>query len=176
MFEKFFDLIIGALNHINPFVVVNEYDGAIRIRLGIVKGELKPGLHFKWPFIDNISETQILTTTMSLSEQSITTKDWKSVVCRAVIKYKINNVTILLTKVNDATDAVSDMAKGIIRTEITKRNWENCNDETLPKEVKSKVKKEAEKWGIEVIDVTFTDLSETPSFRLFNSNSTFQQT
>ncbi len=182
-FGKLIDAFLQFLEYLNPFVVVNQYDGAVRIRAGRSKGELKAGkgflgtgLFFKWPFIDAILNTQIVPTTMNLAEQSITTLDWKVIATRAVIKYEVEDVEKLLTQVNDATDAVSDVSKGIIREAISRRNFIDINGPELTKDVNVKIKREALKWGIKVIDVTFTDLAETPAFRLFNSTSLFQQT
>jgi hypothetical protein len=62
------------------------------------------------------------------------------------------------------------MAKGIIRTAFTERNWEDCNNGSVSTEITQKIKRESAKWGISVKEVTLTDLGEMKSFRLFNSS------
>jgi membrane protease subunit HflC len=169
MFDKLIEFIIQILDQLLPWTVIQHYEGAVRLRLGLSKGELKPGFHWKVPFADSILTCIIKPTTLNLSEQSVTTKDWKGVVVSAVIKYEIANVEQLLLEVNDPIDALADMAKGIIRAGITSREWSECNGGELTTEIKKNVRDQAKKWGIKVIDVTLTDLGEIRSLRLFNS-------
>jgi len=170
MFEKLIDVLLEFLDNIIPFVVIPAYDQGVRLRFGLNKGKLEPGFHWKIPFADNILSHMVKTTTINLSEQTVTTKDWKSVVVKGVIKYEVKDVEILLLEVNDPIDAISDMAKGIIRTAFTERNWEDCNNGSVSTEITQKIKRESAKWGISVKEVTLTDLGEMKSFRLFNSS------
>jgi regulator of protease activity HflC (stomatin/prohibitin superfamily) len=169
MFDRLIDFIIELKDQLLFWAVVDHYDMGVRLRFGKNKGVLEPGLHWKIPFADKILTHMIKTTTVNLSEQSVTTKDWKQVVVRAIIKYEVSNVEVLLLEVNDPIDALSDMTKGIIRTAIITRDWYECNGPDLSREITGKVKNEAKKWGVRVDTVTLTDLGEIPSFRLFNS-------
>jgi len=170
MFEKLIDLILQFYYSIVPFVVIPEYDQGVRLRFGLNRGALNPGFHWKIPFADEILTHMVKTTTINLSEQTITTKDWKSVVVKGVIKYEVKDVEKLLLEVNDPIDAISDMAKGIIRNTFISRNWEDCNNKSVGIEITKEVRKEATQWGIAVKELTLTDLGEMRSFRLFNSS------
>jgi regulator of protease activity HflC (stomatin/prohibitin superfamily) len=172
MFEKLIDVILQFIDNIKPWVVVPVYDRGVRLRWGLNRGLLKPGFHWKIPFADEVLSHMVMTTTINLSEQTITTKDWKSIVVKGVIKYEVDNVEKLMLEVNDPIDAISDMAKGIIRTVFINRDWAECNNDAVASEITKKVKTEAEKWGIDVKKVTLTDLGEMRSFRLFNSTFT----
>ncbi len=169
MLEKLIDVLIEIYDSLKPFVVIPEYDKGIRLRLGKSKGVLEPGFHWKIPFADDILTHMVKTTTINLSEQTITTKDWKSIVVKAVIKYEVKDIEKLMLEVNDPVSAISDMAKGIIRNEFIQRPWEECNNGTVSTEITKEIKKESLKWGILVKEVTLTDLGEMRSFRLFNS-------
>jgi regulator of protease activity HflC (stomatin/prohibitin superfamily) len=169
MFDRIIDFLISIIDKILPVVVVDHYNQGVRLRFGKYNAVLNPGLHFKIPFVDKVIEEMVKTTTVNLSEQTITTKDWRSVVVRAIIKYEVGDVKLFLLEVNDAIDALSDMSKGIIRDQIKKRDWKDCNGDDLEKEIYLKIRKEASKWGLKVLEVTLTDLGEVPSFRLFNS-------
>ncbi len=106
---------------------------------------------------------------MSLREQTITTRDNISIVVKAVIKYEIRNPDIILLEVNDSLDAICDMTQGIIRNTFITTEYKDCNSETITKTIKDKVKKEVEKWGVKVQEVTITDLGKMTSLRLLNS-------
>lgn len=169
MFEKLIDVILQFVGDIKPWVVVPQYDRGVRLRWGLNKGVLKPGFHWKIPFADEVLSHMVMTTTINLSEQTITTKDWKGIVVKGVIKYEVEDVEKLMLEVNDPIDAISDMAKGLIRTAFITRNWEDCNNDAVANAITIKVRAEAKKWGIAVKEVTLTDLGEMKSFRLFNS-------
>lgn len=169
MFEKLIDVILQFIDNIKPWVVVPIYDCGVRLRWGLNKGVLNPGFHWKIPFADEILTHMVKTTTINLSEQTITTKDWKGIVVKGVIKYEVDDVEKLLLEVNDPIDAISDMAKGLIRTAFISSDWKDCNNDIVANEITKKVRAEAKKWGIAVKEVTLTDLGEMKSFRLFNS-------
>lgn len=170
MLDKLIEFVLEIIDKVLPFVVIPQYNMGIRLRFGINKGVLNPGFHFKIPFVDEILSHMVKVTTLNLPEQTITTKDWKSVVVRSVIKYEVENIEKLLLEVNDPIDAISDMTMGIIRNTLILKNWKECNDIEIGSEITKKVRTEARKWGISVKEVTLTDLGEMRSFRLFNSN------
>ena len=167
MFERIFDFLVAFLSDLLPVTVVQHYNRGVRQRFGKKHGGvLEPGLHWKIPFVDQILEEMVKPKTMNLSAQTITTKDWKTIVVQSVIKYEIKDPITTLMEVNDPVDAVSDMTKGIIRNAIIERRWEDCNNTELSKEIRNKARNEAEKWGIKIIDVTLTDLAEIASYRI----------
>lgn len=165
MIDKLLDFIIEVWEDLLPFVVIPVYDKGVRLRFGLHRDTLEPGFHFKIPFADNVLTQMVVTATME-TEQTLTTKDGKEAIVKSVIKYDIEDVATLLLKVNDARDAVSDMTRGIIRKEIVKANWAECNSEEIEKSILTKARREAKKWGINIIDLTITDLSQSKTVRL----------
>lgn len=174
VFQKLFDL--GK--ELYPFEVIEHYNRGVRLRFGKAKvdkeGKVKvlgPGLHWRIPFVDVISTHMIKPTTMDLSEQTITTRDGQSVVVRGVLKYEVHDVATLLLEVDSPAAAVADMSMGIIRDALVERDWAECNDPALPGQIAIKIRREAKKWGINVLQLTLTDLSIMRSIRLMNSYS-----
>lgn len=169
MFDRIIDFILNFLSDILPFVVVDHYDRGVRLRLGKKREVLEPGIHLKWPFVDKVLTQMVKTTTIQLPEQTITTKDNKSIVVKSIIKYQIVNVEVSLLEVNDPIDAVSDMTLGIIRDVFIKKDWVDCNDGAISKVITDKANKEAEKWGIGIDKVTLTDLGLIRTVRLMGN-------
>ena len=169
MLDKLIDLIIEFLADILPFQVIPHYDRGVRLRLGKPCGkELEPGLHWKIPFADNILSHMVKATTINLLEQTVTTKDYKSIVVKAVMKYEVSDVSTLLLEVNSAADALTDMVQGIIRDKIIDKNWNECNTQVLISEISKRAKGEVKKWGLMILEITLTDLVEMKSIRLLN--------
>ena len=173
MLQQLIDLILQFLDDVKPFEIIPHYDRGVRLRLGKqVSNTLEPGLYWKIPFVDKILTVQVKPTTMSLAEQTITTKDGQSIVVKAVVKYEIDDAPTLILEVNDSLDAISDMVKGIIRKELIEVDWKDCNSPEIEAKIKRRSKAEAKKWGISVLEVTLTDLGLMRSIRILNSVDT----
>lgn len=170
MFDKLIEIISHWWLQIIPFVIVRDYEEAVLLRFGRFNKLLKPGMHIKLPFFDEVIEQHIAITTLSLDAQSLYTKDKQNIVVKAVVKYKIADVKTFLLEVYDAQDAISDMSQSIIKNVIMSMTMEECTDMELDNTLTKKVRVEARKWGVEVQQVTLTDLAPIRSFRLINDN------
>lgn len=169
MFDKLIDFLIDMIDKFMPVFIVNQFDKAVLLRRGLYVKTLDGGIYFKIPFIDEVLTQTYVTTTMPLPAQSLTTKDGKSVVVKAIIKYNVFDVKILLLETWDAVDAISDITQGIIKDVILSSDMKDINAET-DNAVTIKSRREAKKWGIEVEKVTFTNIGEIRSIRLFNES------
>jgi regulator of protease activity HflC (stomatin/prohibitin superfamily) len=165
----FFATIFGVLSEgwdsIKIFFWVQEYEGAILMRVGKFKRELDPGFHWKWFVFDEVLTCSIATETMSVKSQSLTTLDDKNIVLSAVVKCQISNPKKYLLKVKDVTNAISDVTQGKIKDIVMHKSWEQCR-EGLDEAITLALKPEAMKWGISVEYVTVTDLAIIKTFRL----------
>ena len=170
MFDKLVELLTNWWLEIKPIVIVRDYEEAVLLRFGIFKRVLKPGLHFKIPFFDEVIDQHVVVTTLSLDAQSLYTLDKQNIVVKGVIKYKISDVKTFLLEVYDAQDALSDMSQSIIKNVIMSMTMDECTDSELDNTLTKKVRVEARKWGVEVHQVTLTDLAPIRSFRFINDS------
>lgn len=168
MIDRLIDFLLGFVEKLLPIVIVNEYDGGVMLRGGrYIKNLIGGNWYLKIPFWDEPITTTIVTTTLALPEQSLTTLDGKQIVAKAVVKYKISDVEIFLLQTWDASDALSDTTQGVIKQVITEQDFSNINND-IDKEITTKAKREAKRWGIEIERVTLTNFGEIMSVRLFN--------
>lgn len=170
MFDRLIDFLLQFIDYLIPFKIVNQTDMAVRLRLGKFKETLSAGFHFKFPFIDEILSHSVLWTTISLTSQSLTTKDQKDVVVKVIIKYRIVSIETFLLEVWDAIDAISDMTQGIVFELIKEKTWDELQTTDLKPLITRKAKTEAKRWGIEVETVTLSDLAKIKSIRLLNDS------
>lgn len=168
MFDKIIEFIISVWDKITFFQIVKQYQQGAWLRFGKLRKIVDPGIYFKIPVLDEIDCYHVLTTAMTLEAQSLTTKDDREIVVKAVIKYRTSDLSKFFTHVFDAVDAISDVSMGIIKGIVAKKTWEECKDEGLDNEITKKVRIEAKKWGLEVESVTLSDLSRMRSIRLLN--------
>lgn len=170
MFDRLIDFLLQFIDQLLPITPVNQTDKGVRLRFGKFKEVLEPGWHYKHPFIDEVVKHTILWTTISLTSQSLTTKDGKDIVVKGVIKYRIADIQIFLLEVWDAIDAISDMTQGIIFDIVKEKTWDELQTLDLKPLITRKVRNEAKRWGIEVETVTLSDLAKIKSIRLLNDS------
>ena len=172
MFDKLIEIISNWWLQITPVIIIRDYEEAVLLRFGKFKSVLKPGMHFKIPMFDEVIDQHVVVTTLSLDAQSLYTKDKQNIVVKAVIKYKISDVKVFLLEIYDAQDALSDMSQGIIKNVIMSMSMDECTDSELDNTLTKKVRVEARKWGVEVQQVTLTDLAPIRSSRVINDTFT----
>jgi membrane protease subunit HflC len=170
MFDKLVEIIIQWIDQLLPIVIIPSYEEGVHLSFGKFKKVLYPGLHFKIPFVDEIIRQHVVVTTLSLPAQSIYTLDKQNFVVKGVIKYKIADVKIFLLEVYDAKDAISDMTLGIIKTVLTALPADKCIDPEIDNTLTKKTRVEAKKWGVEIQQVTLTDIAPIRSYRFINDN------
>ena len=170
MFDKLIEIITHWWLQLTPVIIIRDYEEAVLLRFGKFKSVLKPGMHIKIPLFDEVIDQHVVVTTLSLDAQSLYTLDKQNIVVKGVIKYKISDVKTFLLEVYDAQDALSDMASSIIKNVIMSMTLEECTDQELDNTLTKKVRVEARKWGVEVQQVTLTDLAPIRSYRFINDS------
>ena len=169
MLDKLVEFLTRFSNQLMPWVIVEEWNGAVHLRFGKWIQTLRPGLHFKIPFFDSIIECPVITQSINLPSQTLTTLDEQSIVLKSIIRYRVSNVRTYLLKVMHATDVLIDTTQGMIRDIVEVTTWEDLVD--VNHQITDEVKEFVVKWGIEVEAVTITDLGIVKSFRIFGDEA-----
>ena len=165
MFDKLVQLIERFGYQLMPYAIIEEWNAGVHLRYGKWIKTLYAGIHFKIPFFDNIIECPVITQSVNLPSQTLTTLDEQSIVLKAIIRYKVNNVRTYLLGVMHANDVLIDTTQGIIRDVVEMTKWDNLID--VNTQITNEVKEYVVRWGIEVEAVTITDLGLVKSFRIF---------
>lgn len=171
MFDKLIDFIISIIDNINPVFIIREFQEAVFLRNGRFKKVLVKGMHFKWPFIDEYIQQHVIWTTLTLPSQSLVTADGHDIVIKSMVKYRVKDVKVFILEVFDSTDAISDLSQGIIKSVIMGSTWEMCGNNDLDAFITKKIKAEMKRWGVEVGQVTLTDIAKIRTIRLINEGS-----
>lgn len=169
MFDKLVDLLVRFSMDILPFVIVEQWNGAVQLRYGKFIKVLYPGIHFKIPFFDSIIECPVITQSVNLPSQTLTTLDDESIVLKSIIRYRVSNIQTYLLGVMHANDVLIDTTQGMIRDVVELTTWNDLVD--VNETITDKVKEYVVRWGIEVEAVTITDLGIVKSFRIFGDEA-----
>ena len=169
MFDKLIDLLVTFIHEILPFKIVDQWEAGVHLRTGRFHRVVYPGLNFKIPFFDKIWVTPVITQTVNLSPQTLTTMDEKSIVLTTIVRYHIFNVQSFLLNVMHANDVLVDMTQGIIRDIVETTNWDDLVD--LTNLVTPAVNDEVINWGIKVEAVKFPDLGDIKTYRIMGDGN-----
>ena len=170
MFEKLIEVITHWFNEIVPILIVPVYEEGVLLRFGKYKKNIGSGLVFKIPIVDQVITHHIVMTTMTLPAQSLYTQDKQNIVVKGVVKYKIADVKTFLLEVYDANDVISDMTQAIIKSVVMSKSLNDCIIQDIDNMLTKKVRVEVRKWGVDVQQVTLTDLAPIKSYRIIGDN------
>ncbi len=169
-FDKLFELLINLWDWIRFWVVLNPNEGGVIITLGKHVRVVGPGVHLKWPLVSELALCDTAIQTMELRPQTITTKDNKSVVVTAIIKFQIKDVKPILLEVTDFDDVLKDTTMGHIRALCSECTFDALrSDKDIEKDVLNLVRADVNRYGFKVYKVTFADLGCIKSIRLIQT-------
>jgi membrane protease subunit HflC len=155
-----FVLAVLVLASMSMFTV-DQRERAIVFQLGEVKEVITtPGLHFKWPFIQNVRffDARILTLDTPDAERYITSEK-KNLLVDTFVKWKINDAKQFYKSVGDETQAqtrISQTVNATLREEFGKHTVQEVVSEdrdTIMKAVRERANQDAKQIGVEIIDV-----------------------
>jgi regulator of protease activity HflC (stomatin/prohibitin superfamily) len=151
-------LIIGIILIISSFlIIINQYERAIILRLGLFKKQVKPGIHTRLPLIDSVLVIDIRERVREFNAERMLTKDNVPVTIDAILRYKI-----MEERANDAmlnVENFNEMIKQVSQTTLRNNIGASLFQEILSKReeinhtIKSLIEKESNSWGIMVTGV-----------------------
>ena len=169
MFDKLIDLVVTFIHDILPFKIVDQWEEGVHLRFGKFYRVVKPGLRFKISFFDQILTTPVITQTVNLKPQTVTSLDERNVVLSSIVRYHIEDVEKFLLGVMHANDVLVDTTQGTIRDIVEGTSWSDLYD--LGNIVKPVVNEQVQEWGIIVEQVSFPDLGEIVTYRIMSDDA-----
>ena len=166
MFDKLLEFITNLGHEILPFTIVNQWEKGVYLRVGKFKKIVNPGIELKIPFFDKIWTHEVITQTIQLHPQTLTTADEKGVVLKSIIRYHINDVQKFLLNVIHASDVLVDTTQGVIRDIVEVTEWDDLVN--VNETITDKVSELVTDWGITIEKVTLTDLGIVKTYRLMS--------
>lgn len=121
-----FILLAAAILGSNSLFIVNEMQRAVLLEFGaVVRADIEPGLHPKWPFINEVMKFDGRVLTSDAPPERFLTLEKKAVIVDSFAKFRIDNVATYYTATSgDETRAEQLLKQRIntgLRNEISKR-------------------------------------------------------
>lgn len=165
--EKLIELFIQFLERILPFWIVWDYELGVRMGLWVRPTELKPGIHLKIPFFHKVLTCNAKNETFRVLQNTVTTKDGKTVSISAAVGYCVNDAVKFLAENNDAITNIHDITWGVIGEHLTECDWEDIKKKPTRTAIKNKMKDDCKHLGVTIEFVTLGVITQTRAITLF---------
>ncbi|MEL6711674.1 MAG: protease modulator HflC [Pseudomonadota bacterium] len=154
----------------NSMYTIDERSFGIEFMFGkIHKTRENPGLYFKIPFIQHVSIVDKRLLNVNIYDSQITCKKDERIIISAFSKLKIFDIKQFYIKLNNNLNTMNHRSKSIIESAIrnimgrhTLSDLLSQNRQIITKKIFTSIKKELNKFGIDVIDfrIMRSDLPE----------------
>jgi len=99
MFEQIIGIIKSIGTSILPFCVVDAWQRGVVLRFGKFNRILSPGFHFVVPLVDYVVTQSVVTTTTTLSAQTVKTPDGKLFTLESVVRWSVFDAELFTVKI-----------------------------------------------------------------------------
>jgi membrane protease subunit HflC len=149
-------LIVAGLS----LFTVNEREQAIKLRLGkVISADYEPGLHWKFPFIENVRKFPTRILTISDRPERVFTAENESLDVDFFVKYRISNPLRYYTSTGGnreiAEMRLGEIVKNAVVTEFGKRKVDDAisvGRAELMRDLLDRAEETAEDVGIDLVD------------------------
>ena len=159
--------------------VVNERELAIKLQLGeVVRSEYEPGLHWKWPIVQNVRKFPKRILTISDRPERVFTAENEALQVDFFVKWRIVDTVRFYTSTGGllqvGDDRLSEIIKNSVVTEFGKRSVEesiSVGRAELMRDMLNTASEAAGDLGVELIDFRVKQVEFMDDVR----NSVYQQ-
>ncbi|HRF43904.1 MAG TPA: protease modulator HflC [Candidatus Competibacteraceae bacterium] len=160
------NILLGVLAAIvlllaTSLFTVNETQTALRFQLGeIVEANYPPGLHWKWPLINNVRKFDRRLQTLDTEPERFLTAEKKNVIVDSFAMWRIEDVRLFYTTVagdpNQANVRLDQIVKDSLRSEFSKRTIQEVvsgDREQIMETLSRLLREQATQLGVAAVDV-----------------------
>jgi membrane protease subunit HflC len=149
---------------------VDETQTAIRFQLGeIVQANYKPGLHWKWPLINNVRKFDRRLQTLDTEPERFLTAEKKNVIVDSFAMWRIEDVRRFYTTVGgdpaQANVRLDQIVKDSLRSEFSKRTIQEVvsgDRDQIMETLSQLLREQATQLGIAAVDVRIKRIDLPP--------------
>jgi len=165
--EYFFRWLLDMIGLLKCAVIVNAYEKGVLLRFGKFRKVLEPGFHLMLPLgIDMALTHEVVLTTRTTSEQSLTTLDGCKVVLSSIVGYTLTDIRKILLEVENAETVLANFAYGLLAELVSKNTSSYVFSGNFREDYERCLIVEAEKLGMTIERALIVDLCEIHTVRL----------
>jgi len=166
-------LIVIVIAIFSCMFTVSEGHSAIVLQYGkIEQANLKPGLHFKLPFVQQVADFDTRIQTLDAQPESYFTQEKKSVEVDFYVKWRIDDLVTYYQStagnISQARQRLAPIVKDALRFQVNSRTLDELisgGRKAISQEVIDKANKATSELGIKVLDVRIKRIELPESVR-----------
>jgi regulator of protease activity HflC (stomatin/prohibitin superfamily) len=157
---SYFLIVILVLLFFSGIRIVNQYERAIKFRLGKFVGVLQPGFRWIIPIIERTKKVDIRVITVDIPSQEVMTQDNVPIKVNGVVFFRVMDPAKAILEVEQYQYAISQLSQSSLRDMVGKAELDVvlAKREEIGSKIKSVVDKETDPWGLRVTDVKIKDI------------------
>jgi regulator of protease activity HflC (stomatin/prohibitin superfamily) len=142
------------------FGVNQEYERAVLFRLGRLGRQKGPGWFWLVPFVDRVVKVDLRTMVRALDTQETVTRDGVAVRVNAVLWYKAEDATTVVTTVENWTSSVIQAAETALRDAIGQSDLDQMLKDrvTINRRLQDMLARVCLTWGVTIESIEIKDL------------------
>ena len=160
-------------NFVKPlqwWIVIAPWEQGLRVRLGKTSKLLRPGIHFRIPFLDKIYVQNTRLRTIEESNTTATTTDGVAVTYSLAINLAVGDVSKLFQNLSSPKSTLVAAAQGAISRAIASGDKTSLDANSLEQAALVVVRQVAESAGFINVEVKITALCCIRAYRLINES------
>jgi regulator of protease activity HflC (stomatin/prohibitin superfamily) len=146
---------------------VEQYETAVRLRLGKYHDMLNPGWNFVIPFLDQAIMVDLRTQVLDVPRQEVITKDNSPTMVDAVIYFRVADGKRAILEVSSYRQAIINMAQTTLRAVIGDMELDQVlsNRDRINHGLRDRLDVETDKWGVKVENVEIREVDPSPNVK-----------
>ena len=152
--------LIGAWLAASAFIIANQWERGVVLRLGEFRGIRGPGLFFIIPVVDRVRIIDMRVLTHHIREQEVITRDNVPVTIDSVLFYRITSPEDAVMKIQDYSFAMAQLAQSALRDVVGGMTLDEllAEREQIAKQVEQHVETDSREWGLHVTGIRLQDI------------------
>jgi membrane protease subunit HflK len=168
--EKLLDFLREFIVYFLPFQILGDDQCGLIRRFGKYRRSLKPGWNWKWPVFETAMTEIAALGSMTLREQTLTTRDGKQITLRGVLTWKVSDPKKYILGCDNAQSVVNDVGCCVIAELVPScDSAEVLSGEGFSDRLERRMRARARRWGITVDSFGLVDRVQTQAYRLITS-------
>jgi membrane protease subunit HflC len=171
--QKIFALLaaVAVLLAVNSMYVIKETERAVLLKFGeVVNPNIQPGLHFKWPLINNVRKFDGRVLTVDSQPERFFTQEKKALIVDSYAKFRVADTSKFYTATNGeearAMGLLSQRINDGLRNQVAVRTIQEVvsgERDQLMENITEQLNKVAlQELGVEVVDVRVKQIDLPP--------------
>ncbi len=160
--------ILGSFKGLQFWIVIAPWEQGLRVRLGKTGAVLRPGLHFRLPWLDRIFVKPTRARTIANTGQTLTTKDGHTLTVAIAVTYSIVDIGRLYLAVTNPEETLLHQVAGKIADYVAQRD----RAEVVPQDIEQAIQQQMPSidWGLGNVSMMITSWAFCRTLRIMQSD------